>query len=108
MTHPLAGQPAPRDQLIDVADLRRRYSEDAPDPAVPAQRVAFGTSGHRGSALRRSFNDAHIAAVAQATAEYRAGQGIDGPLFLGSDTHALSRAGRADRAGGAGRQRRRA
>ena len=90
MAHPLAGKPAPRDQLIDVADLRRRYAEEAPDPKVPAQRVAFGTSGHRGSALRRSFNDAHIAAVAQATAEYRAGQGIDGPLFLGSDTHALS------------------
>ncbi len=90
MAHPLAGQPAPRDQLIDVADLRRRYTDDAPDPSVPAQRVAFGTSGHRGSALRRSFNDAHLAAVAQATAEYRATQGFDGPLFLGSDTHALS------------------
>src|SRR5512137_2216508 len=90
MPHPLAGQPAPRDLLIDVADLRRRYAEEAPDPAIPAQRVAFGTSGHRGSGLKRSFNDAHIAAVAQATAEYRAGQGIDGPLLLGSDTHALS------------------
>jgi phosphoglucomutase len=90
MAHPLAGTPAPRDQLIDVADLCRRYAEELPDPSVPAQRVAFGTSGHRGSALRRSFNDAHLAAVAQATAEYRAGQGIDGPLFLGSDTHALS------------------
>ncbi len=90
MAHPLAGQPAPRDQLIDVADLRRRYTGDAPDPSVPAQRVAFGTSGHRGSALRRSFNDAHLAAVAQATVEYRASQGFDGPLFLGSDTHALS------------------
>jgi phosphoglucomutase len=90
MAHPLAGQPAPRDQLIDVADLRRRYAAESPDPSLPAQRVAFGTSGHRGSALKRSFNDAHLAAVAQATAEYRAGQGIDGPLFLGSDTHALS------------------
>jgi phosphoglucomutase len=90
MAHPLAGQPAPREQLIDVADLRRRYADEAPDPSIPAQRVAFGTSGHRGSALRRSFNDAHLAAVAQATAEYRAGKGIDGPLFLGSDTHALS------------------
>ena len=90
MAHPLAGQPAPRDQLIDVADLRRRYTDEAPDPSVPAQRVAFGTSGHRGSALRRSFNDAHLAAVAQATVEYRASQGFDGPLFLGSDTHALS------------------
>ncbi len=90
MAHPLAGTPAPREQLIDVADLRRRYHEETPDPAVTAQRVAFGTSGHRGNGLKRGFNDAHLAAVAQATAEYRAGQGIDGPLFLGSDTHALS------------------
>ena len=90
MAHPLAGMPAPREQLIDVADLRRRYAEEAPDPSIPAQRVAFGTSGHRGNGLKRGFNDAHLAAVAQATAEYRAGQGIDGPLFLGSDTHALS------------------
>jgi phosphoglucomutase len=90
MPHPLAGKPAPSDQLIDVADLLRRYQADQPDPADPAQRVAFGTSGHRGTSLRRSFNEAHILAVAQATAEYRAGKGIDGPLFLGSDTHALS------------------
>jgi phosphoglucomutase len=90
MPHPLAGQPAPRDQLIDVDDLRRRYAEEAPDPKVPAQRVAFGTSGHRGNGLKRAFNDVHLAAIAQATAEYRAGQGIDGPLFLGRDTHALS------------------
>jgi phosphoglucomutase len=90
MAHPLAGTQATPDLLIDVADLRRRYAEEAPDPAVPAQRVAFGTSGHRGNGLKRGFNDAHLAAVAQATAEYRAGQGIDGPLFLGSDTHALS------------------
>jgi phosphoglucomutase len=90
MAHPLAGMPAPREQLIDVADLHRRYAEEAPDPAIPAQRVAFGTSGHRGNGLKRGFNDAHLAAVAQATAEYRAGQGVDGPLFLGSDTHALS------------------
>ena len=90
MAHPLAGTQAPPDLLIDVADLRRRYHEEVPDPAIPAQRVAFGTSGHRGNGLKRGFNDAHLAAVAQATAEYRAGQGIDGPLFLGSDTHALS------------------
>jgi len=90
MPHPLAGRPAPRDSLIDVPDLLRRYRDDAPDPADPAQRVAFGTSGHRGSSLRRGFNEAHILAVAQATAEYRASQGIDGPLFLGADTHALS------------------
>jgi phosphoglucomutase len=90
MAHPLAGTQAPPDLLIDVADLRRRYHEEVPDPAIPAQRVAFGTSGHRGNGLKRGFNDAHLAAVAQATAEYRAGQGFDGPLFLGSDTHALS------------------
>ena len=90
MAHPLAGQPAPRDILVDVPDLLRRYAAEAPDPAQPAQRVAFGTSGHRGTSLKRSFNEAHILAVAQAVAEYRAGQGIDGPLFLGTDTHALS------------------
>ncbi|HET9552038.1 MAG TPA: phosphoglucomutase (alpha-D-glucose-1,6-bisphosphate-dependent) [Anaeromyxobacteraceae bacterium] len=90
MAHPLAGKPAPRELLVDVPDLLRRYAAEAPDPKVAAERVAFGTSGHRGTSLRRSFNEAHILAVAQATAEYRAGQGIDGPLFLGADTHALS------------------
>ncbi len=90
MAHPLAGKPAPKDLLVDVADLLRRYQAERPDPADPAQRVAFGTSGHRGTSLKRSFNEAHILAVAQAVAEWRAGKGIDGPLFLGSDTHALS------------------
>jgi phosphoglucomutase len=90
MSHPLAGTPAPPGLLVDVADLLRRYHAETPDPAVAAERVAFGTSGHRGTSLRRSFNEAHILAIAQATAEHRAGQGIDGPLFLGSDTHALS------------------
>ncbi len=90
MAHPLAGKPAPTDVLVDVADLLRRYESETPDPANPAERVAFGTSGHRGTSLKRSFNEAHILAVAQATAEYRAGKGIDGPLFLGADTHALS------------------
>jgi phosphoglucomutase len=90
MAHPLAGKPAPKDMLIDVADLVRRYAAEAPDPADPAQRVAFGTSGHRGSALRRSFNEAHILAVAQAVSEHRARAGVGGPLFLGRDTHALS------------------
>ncbi len=89
MPHPLAGQPAPRDSLIDVAALLAAY-HDAPDPNEPAQRVAFGTSGHRGSAFRRSFNEAHILAITQAVCEYRAGQGVRGPLFLGMDTHALS------------------
>src|SRR5436190_3646149 len=90
MVHPLAGKPAPRDALVDVAKLRRLYFEERPDPADPQQRVAFGTSGHRGSSLKRAFNEAHILAVVQATCEYRASKGIDGPLFLGKDTHALS------------------
>ena len=90
MAHPLAGKPAPRELLVDVPDLRARYVADAPDPKDPAQRVAFGTSGHRGSSLRRSFNEAHLLAVAQAVCEYRRGAGIDGPLFIGGDTHALS------------------
>ncbi|HUL59060.1 MAG TPA: phosphoglucomutase (alpha-D-glucose-1,6-bisphosphate-dependent) [Anaeromyxobacteraceae bacterium] len=89
MAHPLAGKPAPRDVLVDVPALLRAYL-DAPDPRDPAQRVAFGTSGHRGSSLRRSFNEAHILAVVQATCEWRRKEGIAGPLFLGRDTHALS------------------
>src|SRR5512140_436467 len=90
MAHPLAGKPAPKDMLVDVADLLRRYASEVPDPANPAERVAFGTSGHRGSSLRRSFNEAHVLAVAQAVAEHRAKAGVTGPLFLGRDTHALS------------------
>ncbi len=88
--HPLAGKPAPASMLIDVDDLRARYYRDVPDPADPQQRVAFGTSGHRGSSLRTAFNEAHILAITQAVCEYRAAQGIDGPLFLGMDSHALS------------------
>jgi phosphoglucomutase len=90
MTHPLAGKPVPKDLLVDVAELLRRYGAEVPDPANPSERVAFGTSGHRGSSLRRSFNEAHIHAVAQAVCEHRARTGITGPLFLGRDTHALS------------------
>jgi phosphoglucomutase len=90
MPHPLAGKPAPREMLVDVQRLLAAYTGEAPDPANPAERVAFGTSGHRGSSLRRSFNEAHILAVAQAVCEYRAAQGTTGPLFLGKDTHALS------------------
>jgi len=89
MPHPLAGHPAPAECLIDVAALSRAY-HDQPDVTDPAQRVAFGTSGHRGTALKLSFNEAHILAITQAVCEYRAGQGITGPLFLGMDTHALS------------------
>jgi phosphoglucomutase len=89
MTHPLAGQPAPSDVLTDIPALLAAYFNQ-PDVSQPAQRVAFGTSGHRGSALNGSFNEAHILAITQAVCEYRAAQGIDGPLFLGKDTHALS------------------
>lgn len=89
MAHPLAGLPAPADQLIDLSALLAAYRE-IPDPTQPGQRVAFGTSGHRGSALKGSFNEAHILAIVQAVCEYRQSQGIAGPLFLGKDTHALS------------------
>ena len=90
MTHPLAGKPAPRELLVDVTRLLELYDSRVPDPDDPQQRVAFGTSGHRGSSLRGSFNEAHILAVTQAICEYRMGEGIDGPLYLGKDTHALS------------------
>ena len=88
--HPLAGKPAPQSILTNIPRLVADYYSLAPDPAEPSHRVAFGTSGHRGSSTLHSFNEAHILAVSQAVAEYRAGQGIDGPLFLGMDTHALS------------------
>jgi phosphoglucomutase len=88
--HPLAGQPAPRSMLVNVPRLVTCYFTTAPDPAVPSERVAFGTSGHRGSALSGSFQEAHILAITQAIVSYRTSAGIDGPLFLGKDTHALS------------------
>jgi phosphoglucomutase len=87
---PDAGTPAPADQLIDVDALIAAYHDDHPDPAEPSQRVSFGTSGHRGSAARLSFNADHITAITQAICEYRVGQGIRGPMFIGIDTHALS------------------
>ena len=87
---PLAGKPAPPGLLVDVPRLITAYYSDQPDPAVPAQRVAFGTSGHRGSSLTRSFNEDHILAITQAICGQRAAQKIDGPLFLGIDPHALS------------------
>jgi phosphoglucomutase len=87
---PLAGRPAPTSVLIDVGQLVAAYFAERPDPSVPAQRVAFGTSGHRGSALDVSFNEWHVLAIAQAICDYRKGQGITGPLFMGIDTHALS------------------
>ena len=90
MPHPLAGKPAPRELLVDVAKLCKLYFDERPDPAIPEQRVAFGTSGHRGSSLKRAFNEAHILAITQAVCEFRKAQGTSGPLFLGKDTHALS------------------
>ncbi|WP_189546659.1 phosphoglucomutase (alpha-D-glucose-1,6-bisphosphate-dependent) [Streptomyces gelaticus] len=90
MPHERAGQPARPEDLIDVARLVTAYYTLHPDPAEPDQRVAFGTSGHRGSSTATAFNEDHIAATSQAICEYRARQGTDGPLFLGADTHALS------------------
>ncbi|MEU9759251.1 phosphoglucomutase (alpha-D-glucose-1,6-bisphosphate-dependent) [Streptomyces sp. NPDC047985] len=95
MPHERAGQPARPEDLTDVARLVTAYYTLHPDPAVPDQRVAFGTSGHRGSSLATAFNDDHIAATSQAIVEYRARRGTDGPLFLGADTHALSEPARA-------------
>lgn len=88
--HELAGKPAPQEILVNVPRLVTSYFARRPDPSNPAERVAFGTSGHRGCALDGSFNEAHVLAISQATAEQRASEGIDGPLFIGIDTHALS------------------
>lgn len=90
--HPLAGKPAPEASLCPLPGLMTAYFSGHPDPAVATQRIAFGTSGHRGSSRALSFNEDHIAAISQAIAEFRQSQGIDGPLFLGMDTHALSQA----------------
>ena len=87
---PLAGQPAPASVLIDPQKLREEYYARKPDLADPAQRVSFGTSGHRGSALRGSFNEFHVLAISQAICDYRKRQGIGGPLYIGRDTHAVS------------------
>jgi len=87
---PLAGRPAPSNRLVDVPRLITAYYTGQPDPAIAAQRVAFGTSGHRGSSFDLSFNEAHVLAVTQSICTYRRQHGIDGPLFIGFDTHALS------------------
>ncbi|MHB1077203.1 phosphoglucomutase (alpha-D-glucose-1,6-bisphosphate-dependent) [Thiobacillus sp.] len=87
---PLAGKPAPASILVNVAKLVTAYYSDVPDAAVVEQSISFGTSGHRGSAFSRSFNEWHVLAIAQAICQYRTQHGIDGPLFLGTDTHALS------------------
>src|ERR1700722_10847806 len=88
--HPLAGQLAPANVLIDVPALEQAYYSNKPDPANPRQRVAFGTSGHRGTPLDSTFTEAHILAITRAICDYRRASGIDGPLFLGKDTHAVS------------------
>ena len=88
--HERAGTPATASDLIDLDELLAAYRDRVPDVSIPTQRVVFGTSGHRGSSLDTAFTDAHIAAITQAIVEYRAGQGITGPLFIGRDTHALS------------------
>jgi len=87
---PLAGKPAPRSSLVDIPKLVSAYYSNIPDPAEPSQRVAFGTSGHRGNAFDNSFNERHVLAITQAICDHRASQGITGPLFIGIDTHALS------------------
>jgi phosphoglucomutase len=87
---PLAGKLAPKEMLVDLSRLKREYFDRRPDPDDPAQRVAFGTSGHRGSPLHGSFNEAHILAITQAICDYRRAHATDGPLYMGKDTHALS------------------
>ncbi|MCC7377085.1 MAG: alpha-D-glucose phosphate-specific phosphoglucomutase [Verrucomicrobiales bacterium] len=88
--HPLAGKPAPTDLLVDLAKLERDYYGIKPDATDPAQAVSFGTSGHRGTSTNGTFNEPHILAITQAVCDYRRSQGIDGPVFMGMDTHALS------------------
>jgi phosphoglucomutase len=87
---PLAGKPAPKEMLVDLAVLERAYFAGRPDPEDPSQRVSFGTSGHRGSSLRGSFTEAHVLAITQAICDYRQAHGVSGPLYMGKDTHALS------------------
>src|ERR1700759_326834 len=90
MANPRSGQPAAPGDLVNVAKLVTDYYIVHPDPGEVAQRVSFGTSGHRGSAFTATFNEDHILATTQAICDYRAGHGIDGPLYLGADSHALS------------------
>lgn len=89
--HELAGKTVPESMYLDIPDLISRYYTGRPDPSVPEQRVVFGTSGHRGSSLKLSYNEDHILAISQAICSYRAAQKVDGPLYMGMDTHALSR-----------------
>lgn len=89
--HPMAGKPVPATSLVDVTKLLAAYESEKPDPGIPEQRVAFGTSGHRGSSIKKNFNEDHVLAITQAVCDYRAAQGTTGPLYLGMDTHALSK-----------------
>ena len=88
--HPLAGKPAPTDVLIDVGEIEKAYYERQPNVENPRQLVSFGTSGHRGSPLDGTLNEAHILAITQAICDYRRRKKISGPLFMGKDTHAVS------------------
>src|SRR5690349_10317011 len=88
--HALAGQPPPPSMLADIPRLITAYYTEKPDAGVASQRVSFGTSGHRGTSHARSFNEGHILAITQAICQYRSENGVDGPLFLAKDTHALS------------------
>ena len=106
-TNPAAGKPVDSADLVNVPRLVTAYFASKPDPADPAQRVAFGTSGHRGSSLKNSFNENHILATTQAICDYRRETGLTGPLFVGIDTHALAEAGARKRGRGVCRQRRR-
>src|SRR5260370_37675150 len=87
---PLAGQPAPKDMLVDVVQLEREYFDRRPDLGDPNQMVSFGTSGHRGSPLHGTFTEPHILAITEANCDYRQTHGTDGPLYMGKDTHAVS------------------
>src|SRR6202795_5046744 len=88
--NPLAGKPAPASMLANVPRLVTAYFANRPDPKIASQRVAFGTSGHRGSAFNNAFNEAHILSISQALCDHRRASGITGPLFIGIDTHALA------------------
>src|SRR5438093_10399423 len=88
--HPLAESPAPSSMLVDISKLIAAYVSEKPNVLIREHRVAFGTSGHRGSSFKHSFNEWHVLAISQAICDYRSQHGIDGPLFLGIDTHALS------------------
>src|ERR1700730_15726473 len=87
---PLAGQPAPKEMLVDLTRLEREYFERRPELSDPNQLVSSGTSGHRGTSLNGTFTEAHILAITQAICDYRRSQGTDGPLYMGKDTHAVS------------------